>query len=189
MPAGVARVPLLRGRLGDFLLATDLDAGRAAGTLRLLYVVAFGAQVVVALVVGVTVRSLTRLNAPATSLLGWILVVLAVLQVALGIVVGGMAGRHPSRSGALSGTITLAVVLATPAWFAALAFATAQGSMPLLGLWACLAASYAVGLLLVTRLAVRGAAAAPESAESTGRAGRGSAANGDAAGDHVTRGS
>ena len=130
--------------------------------MRLLYLAAFATQTVVALVVGVVVRILTRLPPPATALLGWILVVLALLQVALGAGLGVMAGRYSSRSAALSGTITLGVVLATPAWYAALAFATAQGTLPALGLLTCLALAYAVGLLMVTRLAVAAAAAAPE---------------------------
>ncbi len=121
--------------------------------LRLAYVAAFGAQAAFALVVGFGVRLATRLPPPSNSLMAWILVALAVMELPFGALVASLATRRPGRSAALSGALMLGVVLATPAWFAALAFATGHQGLPVMLLWLVLALAYGLGFLFASRLA------------------------------------
>lgn len=60
---------------------------------------------------------------------------------------------HAARSAALSLSLLAAVLLSTPAWFAAFAWATGQGPATLAGIGALLAVGYAFGTLQLGALA------------------------------------
>lgn len=145
----MTRFPALR----TYLRSEQLERRQAAAVLRLAYVAAFGAQAAFALAVGIAVRLATRLPAPSNSLMAWILVALALMELPFGALVATLATRQPGRSSALSGALMLGVVLATPAWFAALAFATGHQGLPVMLLWMCLALAYGLGFLFASRLA------------------------------------
>jgi len=150
--------------LDHYLKAPSLDRRHAAAVLRSVYALMFLGQLVVALALAIVVRLLSHMHTNPSPLLGWVLVALACLELPLGLVLAGLAGlagRGPDRRRALSAALLGAVVLSTPAWFAALALATGQGGMPVLVLWGLLALYYAVGVGGAGRLAGRAAQGPP----------------------------
>lgn len=147
--------------LEHYLRAPALEPRRAAAVLRAVYAVMFLGQMVIALGLAVLVRLVTHLHTRPSSLLGWVLVALSCLELPLGLLLAGLAGRGEDRRRALSAALLGAVILSTPAWFAALALATGQGGMPVLVLWGLLALYYAIGAGGVGRLAARAANGPP----------------------------
>lgn len=153
--------------LEHYLRASPLDTRRAAAVLRAIYAAMFLGQMVIAMGLALVVRLVSHLHTRPSPLLGWVLVALACLELPLGLLLGGLAGRGRDRRRALSAALLGAVVLSTPAWFAALALATGQGGTPVIVLWGLLALYYAVGVTAVGRLAGR-AAQGPASPPSSG---------------------
>lgn len=90
-------------------------------------------------------------------ILAWILVALAVgqLPLVLGITMrfGAMKGGAGARRGALSTALLAGVMLASTAWFLALALATGQAGAPLFLLLFLTMLAYTVGFALMGRLA------------------------------------
>lgn len=131
--------------------------GAAAAFLRSAYVMAFLAQCVVAALVGVVVVLLAG-GAPRnpSSLLAWILVAMALAQMPVVVFVvarlGALGGGPGARKAALSAALTTGILLASSAWFLALALATGQVGMPLFALLLVTLSCYALGFLLVGRL-------------------------------------
>jgi hypothetical protein len=121
----------------------------------------FLGQMVVALLLAVIVRLLSELHTRPSLLLGWVLVALAALELPLGALLAGIAGRGDDRRRALSAALLAAVIFSTPAWFAALALATGQRGAPVLVLWGLLALYYALGAAGAGRLAARAVRAPP----------------------------
>lgn len=134
-----------------------MTAGGATTFLRSAYAASFLAHAAVAALVGVVVVILAG-AAPRNpnSLLAWMLVglTLAQLPVALLIVVRAAALRAGpgARRAALSSAILTGVMLASTAWFLALALATGQGGTPLFVLLLVALTAYSVGFLLMGRL-------------------------------------
>jgi hypothetical protein len=160
-PVSMMRFPGLEHYLQDDPLARS----RAAGVLRAVYAVMFLAQMVVALVLAVLVRLVSHLHTSPSPLLGWVLVGLTALELPLGLALANVAARGNDRRRALSAALLGAVILSTPAWFAALALATGQGGEPVLVLWVLLALYYALGVASVGRLASRAAQAPPSASD------------------------
>jgi hypothetical protein len=125
--------------------------------LRSAFAVSFLAHAAVAALVGIVVVLLAG-AAPRNpnSLLAWMLVgmTLAQLPVALLIVVraGALRSGPGARRAALSSAILTGVMLASTAWFLALALATGQGGTPLFVLLLVTLTAYSVGFLLMGRL-------------------------------------
>lgn len=147
--------------LEHYLQAPDLEPRRAAAVLRAVYAAMFLGQMVVALGLAVLVRLLSHLHTRPSPLLGWVLVALSCLELPLGLLMAGLAGRGEDRRRALFATLLGAVILSTPAWFAALALATGQGGAPVIVLWGLLALYYAIGVTGVGRLAGQAAKGPP----------------------------
>lgn len=147
--------------LEHYLRSPALSASRAAAVLRGLFAAMFLGQMLVALVLAVLVRLVTDVQARPSPLLGWVLVALAALELPVGLMLVTVAARGNDRRRALSAALVGAVVLSTPAWFAALALATAQGGPPVLVLWGILAAYYAAGVVGIGRLAGRAVRSPP----------------------------
>ncbi len=146
-----------------YLLDPDLRRSQAAATLRAVFAAMFLGQMVVAMLLAMVVRLVTEVHTRPSALLGWVLVVLSVAELPLGAVLAGIAGRGDDRRRALSAVLLGAVILSTPAWFAALALATGQRGLPVLVLWALLALYYAFGVAGAGPLAARAAKAPPAS--------------------------
>ena len=147
--------------LAHYLQDDPLARSRAAGVLRAVYAVMFLGQMAVALVLAVLVRLASHLHTRPAPLLGWVLVGLAVLELPLGLALASVAARGNDRRRVLSAALLGAVILSTPAWFAALALATGQEGYPVLALWGLLAFYYALGVAGAGRLASRAAQAPP----------------------------
>lgn len=147
--------------LEHYLRDPTLDRRRAAAVLRAVYAAMFLGQMGVALGLGVVVRLVSQLHSRPSALLGWVLVALSCLELPVGLLLAGLAGRGSDRRRALSAALLGAVVLSTPAWFAALALATGQAGTPVIVLWGLLALYYAVGAGGVGRLAARAAQGPP----------------------------
>ncbi len=150
--------------LDHYLRAASLEPRRAAAVLRSVFAVMFLGQMLTALVIAIVVRLISHLDTHPSPLLGWVLVGLTGLELPLGLLLAGLAGRGRDRRRALSASLLGAVVLSTPAWFAALALATGQGGPPVVVLWALLALYYGVGVGGVGRLAARAAQGPPVAA-------------------------
>lgn len=147
--------------LDHYLRAPALDARRAAAVLRAVYAAMFLGQMLIALGLAVVVRLLSHLHTRPSPLLGWVLVALSCLELPLGVLLAGLAGRGEDRRRALSAALLGAVILSTPAWFAALALATGQSGTPVIVLWGLLALYYAVGVGGAGRLAARASRGPP----------------------------
>ena len=147
--------------LERYLRDPQLPRPHAAAVLRGVFAAMFLGQMVVALLLGSIVRLVGDLHTRPSPLLGWVLVLLAALELPLGAVLASIAGRGDDRRRGLSATLLGAVILSTPAWFAALALATGQRGAPVLVLWGLLALYYAFGVAGAGRLAARAVRAPP----------------------------
>ncbi len=163
---------MLIAPLRHYLRAPRITAGSARSLLRAAFASAFLAQVLVASLVGVVVRLLAGgVRSSPSPLLGWTLVIVALVQLPIMFYasqrVGAPQGHGaPTGSGArraaLSASLLSGVLLATSAWFLALALAAGQSGAPLFVLLALVLLSYSGGFLAVGRL---GNIAATESFE------------------------
>lgn len=130
---------------------------RAAATLRLVYALTFMAQLVVAALVAVVVTALAGGSGKPSAFLAWVLVALALMQLPFAALIATRLGSVTTRQIALSRTLLTAIFLAATSWFAALALATGQRGLSVYVLFALVMLSYALGFLVVSRLAGRAA--------------------------------
>ncbi|HEX7021385.1 MAG TPA: hypothetical protein VF171_00910, partial [Trueperaceae bacterium] len=98
---------------------------QALAALRLVYILAFGGQLLAAVLAG-TVLALTVGAQPAGPQAARVLAVLALLMLPLAPALARLATRKGGKQGALAGAIALGVVLAAPAWFLMLAMLLAS---------------------------------------------------------------
>lgn len=125
--------------------------------LRSAYALAFLAQCLVAALVGVVVVLLAGgVTGRPSPLLAWILVGIALAQLPVVVFVvtrlGALKAGRGVRRAALSAALMTGVMLASAAWFLALALATGQTGVPLFVLLFLTLSGYATGFLLVGRL-------------------------------------
>src|SRR5690606_28464947 len=116
----------LNGLLKRFLNDDPLPTSRSVATLRLVYVVAFMAQVLVAALVAIAVRALAGGPPRPSDVLAWVLVALAVMQLPFAALMASRLGTINSRQAALARALFAAIILAATAWSTALALATGQ---------------------------------------------------------------
>jgi hypothetical protein len=131
------------------------------------YVLAFMAQVLVATLVAVIVRALAGGTPRPSEILAWVLVALAVMQLPTAALLSTRLGTIVNRQGALARTLFTAVVLAAPAWAAALALATGQRGLSVYVLLSLVMLAYALGFLAISTLASRASALPPQPSPST----------------------
>ncbi len=141
--------------LRRYLTTPELEPWRAASFLRLAYAAAFLGQGIVAALVATGVRALAGTPGRPSSLLAWLLVAFAAAELPIALAVTARLGAVRTRRSALTATILAGVMLASSAWFAALALATGQRGTPVLALLALVSVGYAVGFVAVGRLARR----------------------------------
>ncbi|HLU82083.1 MAG TPA: hypothetical protein VKZ43_01665 [Trueperaceae bacterium] len=142
-------------------------------TLRLVYVLAFMAQVLVAALVATFVRALAGGPPRPSDVLAWVLVALAVMQLPFAALMASRLGAVTSRQAALARTLFTAVILAATAWSTALALATGQRGLSVYVLLSTVMLAYALGFLAVSRLAGRAAELPPRHADKDGTGGDG----------------
>src|SRR5690606_36296247 len=151
------RAGRLSAPIRHYLRAPSLTVGGAAAFLRASYVLAFMGQVAAAVLVGELVLLLAGgVTRSPSSLLAWVLVGLALLQLPVITFATARLGAVRSGSGArraaLHGALVTGVLLASSAWFLSLALATVQSGPPLFLLLALTLFAYGLGFLLTGRL-------------------------------------
>ncbi|HET8985748.1 MAG TPA: hypothetical protein VFN03_08310 [Trueperaceae bacterium] len=156
---------------------------RSAATLRLVYALAFMAQVLVATVVAVIVRALAGGTPRPSEILAWVLVALAVMQLPFAALLSTRLGFIANRQGALARTLFTAIVLASTAWATALALATGQRGLSVYVLLSLVMLAYALGFLVVSRLASRASALPPQAPPGSGADGEAAPPSGGDQGD------
>lgn len=159
------------GPLRRFLRSDPLESWRAASFLRLVYLVVFYCQLLVAALVAVLLRALAGASGTPSGLLAAVLIAAAVAQLPLAVASTVGLSRVTSRQQALSRTLFMGVLLSTTAWFAALALATGQGATASYALVALVLVAYALGFLMIGRLARRSAELPPHAPAKRGEGG------------------
>lgn len=111
-------------------------------------------QLVFATLVGVGVRLLASGTTPRPGgYLAWVLVAFALIEFLVAAVLSVRPLPGEGRRAALSTTLLVGTLLGSVAWFLALALATEQRGAPLYVLLLILSLGYALGFLVVSRLA------------------------------------
>ncbi len=140
--------------LRSYLHSPELTLAQASSFLRLVFVVLFMGQLIVAMLTGFLLRLAVPGGAQAGDpLLGWVLVFISLPHLPLVLFLSTRGVRALDRGASLSATLLSAVLLSTPAWFLSLALITSQPRLPLLLLLVILLMQYAVGMFLTGRFA------------------------------------
>ena len=147
-------------RLRGFAAGPPPDAVDAASLLRLVFLAVFGAQVMLALLVGAVLAALVPGSGAANDVIALVLLAMAVFHLPLGWLLGRAAIRSGGRQAALSGVIAAGTLLSIPAWFGALLALSGQRAVYLVGIVSVVAIGSSLGFAL-TGLAAR-VAATPE---------------------------
>lgn len=136
-----------------YLNAPVTRAG-ALAVLRLAFVAAFAAQLVLAMFVAVAVRLLAGGVTPRpNAILTWVLVLFAIVELVVASAVFARLHEITGRRAALTAALVVASLYGSVSWFVALALATEQRGAPLYLLVVLLALAYALGFVAVGRLA------------------------------------
>ena len=152
-------------RLRRFASGPPPDAFEAAALLRLVYLGVFGAQLVLALLVGLLLAAFVPGRGAANDIVAVVLLAMALFHLPLGWVLGRAAVRAGGRQGALSGIIAAAVLLSIPAWFGVLLLVSGQRPAYVMGVAAVVSIGYSLGFLLTSTAASVASADAPPGAE------------------------
>ncbi|MCA9838861.1 MAG: hypothetical protein KC422_18235 [Trueperaceae bacterium] len=107
--------------LQNFIANPKPSRQEALGVLRANFALMFLAQVLVAILLAVLLRLLSKPQ-HGSVLVSQILVLFTLLQLPLGVSLPLFASRHGGKGAALSATLLMSVLLSTSAWFAAFAF-------------------------------------------------------------------
>ena len=150
-------------RLRAFATGPPPTAFQAAALLRLVYLLVFGLQVLLAVLVGSALAWLVPTRGVPNDLVAVVLLAMGAFHLPLGWVLARTALRAGGRQAALSGTIAGAVLFSIPAWFGALLLVSGQRPLYLLGIAAVISVGYALGFALAG-LAAR-VAATPEATQ------------------------
>jgi hypothetical protein len=147
----------------SFLAAPRPTRAQATVALRLLFVAMFLGQTLVALLLFAVLAAVAGVQSGGLPLLGWVLVGLGLLQLPFAFTVSMLAVRAGGKRAALYGTLLSAVLLATPAWYAAFALLIGQATAAMI-LLALLSIAYALGFVLTGRFARLAVTPPPEPA-------------------------
>ena len=153
----------LIARLRAFATGPAPEHGDAAALLRLVYLVVFGLQLLLALTLAALLAQLVPVRGAPNDVVAIVLLVMGAFHLPLGWVLARSTLRAGGRQAALSGTIAAAVLFSIPAWFAALLLVSNQRTPYLAGIGAVIVVGYSLGFALAS-IAAR-VAAAPEPAQ------------------------
>jgi len=136
-----------------YLHGQQLSAAQATSFLRLVFVVVFMGQLVVAMLTGLVLALAAGAPAkPGNPLLGWVLLAVCLPQLPVVLYISTRGLKAFDRGSALSSTLLAAVMLSTPAWFLSLALISRQPDLILYLLLAVLLVQYGIGMFLTARL-------------------------------------
>ena len=144
-----------------FLKSKKPTHSQAVSSLRLLFVGAFGMQLLFSLLVGVVAALIVGVQPGGSSLVAFVMLTFALLSLPLALLVATFVSRGGGKAGALAAAIALGVMLSTPAWFMLFTFLTGGAPRYLLLFLGMLAVYYGLGLLLAGRYAHMAISAEP----------------------------
>ena len=144
-----------------FLKSKKPTHSQAVSSLRLLFMGAFGMQLLFSLLVGVIAALIVGVQAGGSSLVASVMLTFAFLSLPLALLVAMFASRGGGKAGALAAAIALGVMLSTPAWFMLFTLLTGGALRYLLLFLGMLAVYYGLGLLLAGRYAHMAISAEP----------------------------
>jgi hypothetical protein len=158
-------------RLRAFATGPAPEPFEAAALLRLVYLLVFGLQLLLAVLVGSLLAWLVPARGVPNDVVAVVLLVMGAFHLPLGWTLARSAVRAGGRQAALSGTIAGAVLFSIPAWFGVLLLVSGQRTLYLMGIAAVISVGYSLGFAL-TGVAARVAATpeptqAPAGAEET----------------------
>ena len=139
--------------LRHFLKNPKATRSEALGVLRMVFLLMFMAQLLVAALLALTLGLLFGAGKSSSPLLAQILVFLSFLQLPLAIVLPQLSANVRGKQAALSASIMAAVFLSVPAYFASFALVTGAPIAYLVILLAILMGYYALGLMMVNGFA------------------------------------
>ncbi|MEM7736346.1 MAG: hypothetical protein AAF267_11200 [Deinococcota bacterium] len=140
-----------------FLKTKQPSYAQAVSSLRLIFVGMVAAQTSLALLVGVGLRAWqvfqqgASTNAP--TLLGAILLLMALAQLPIGLVLAEVFGQQGGKQAALAATLVLAVIWSSVMWFAAFAWLIGSSQAVLLIFLLVFGLAYGVGIGMCNRYA------------------------------------
>jgi hypothetical protein len=147
--------------LQSFLKNPQPSEHEAASILRMIYGLAFMAQIAVAAVLAGTIVAIAGRQSSGT-LLAQILVVMSVVQLPLALLLSFGVSKAGGKRAALSASIMAGVLLSTPAWFLAMTFLVSSTFLYMAVLFLILTLYYLVGFLLCGNWAKVALKPAPE---------------------------
>jgi hypothetical protein len=150
--------------LRHFLKNPQATVPEALGILRLIFLLMFMAQFVVATLLALALGLIFGPGKNSSPLLSQILILLSLMQLPLALAIPQLSARAGGKQAALAATIMVAVFLSVPAYFASFALLTGTSLPYLMILLALLMTFYALGLFMVNgfaKLAVKGSGQPP----------------------------
>ena len=149
-----------------FLKSKKPTHEEAVSSLRLLFMGAFGMQLLFSLLVGLVAALFINIQ-PGSPLVAPVMLMFAFLSLPLALLVASFASRSGGKAGALAAAIALGVLLSTPTWFMLFTLLTGGALRYLLLFLGTLAVYYGFGFLLVGRFARMAVSTEPSKAERT----------------------
>ena len=138
-----------------FLKSDAPTRAQAAGALRLLFVVAFWGQSLLAALAWVVLSTLFTPEPAATPLTAQVLVGLGALEPPVAYLLGWWTTRGGTQAGALSAALLEGILLAAPVWFALFTWLIGSPTLYPTLLLGLAALFYGLGLLAVGRYAAQ----------------------------------
>ena len=138
-----------------FLKSDAPTRAQAAGALRLLFVVAFWGQSLLAALAWVVLSTLLTPELAVTTLTAQVLVGLGALELPAAYALGSWTARGGTQAGALSAALLEGILLAAPVWFALFTWLIGSPALYPALLLGLAALFYGLGLLAVGRYAAQ----------------------------------
>jgi hypothetical protein len=133
--------------LHRFIADPTPSYGQALQALRLLFMLMFMGQLAVVAVTAASFLLFVQRSAGASPLIAQILLAFAVLQLPVALGIATLAARQGLKGGALAAVISLAVILASPAWYALLLWLISSPGQYLLLALLVLTLAYSLGFI------------------------------------------
>ena len=141
--------------LQTFLKSDAPTRAQAAGALRLLFVLAFWGQSLLAALAWIVLATFFTPEPATTTLTARVLLGLGVLELPAAYLLGLWTARGGTQTGALSATLLEGILLAAPVWFAVFTWLIGSPALYPALLLGLAALFYGLGLLAVGRYALQ----------------------------------
>lgn len=136
-----------------FNLKETLSPASAQRTLNSIYLLAFGAHSMIALLFCGILRFYEPNPSPIKPIMAGLLLVLSVFQLPMALLVGYAGSYRQTRQGIIALTILLALLLGNSVWLAGFAWLVGAGLQWLMGFVAIVMVYYALGFLFIVAFA------------------------------------